>query len=403
MLILMPDEAPDNLPRTRSPWLVVIGYASLACATFAWTSTREAPVFLAAACVAALVLADLVLRLLRRTSSAVVPVFILVILPAWGLLYSHAGRVACAVPSCEAGDVAFRPLAEPEVYGLLAFHLCTVLAYAISRRRPAALRPGPEALVHAALVAGIAVQAALQVHFARWLPAAALLPPVFLPCAAPVLTVVLYGDELLLRLRRRGVEAATRRLNQIVDSAYREGPEQVPLPPAPRVHRPTLARALALAPTLLGVHAVVDALWLGRPDAALTVVTRTCGHVLSATPVEIIPQQCHYLCTVAARGHPWLVRPQRLGRRGGVPIVVNRQLALANAFEDLLHDRWPSFGRLARRIYDRVGLPVSRYLRRPLLADLVYLAMKPAEWGFYAVLLLLDRGDPEARIDRMYR
>ena len=35
--------------------------------------------------------------------------------------------------------------------------------------------------------------------------------------------------------------------------------------------------------------------------------------------------------------------------------------------------------------------------------DLVYLAMKPAEWFFYAVLLLLDRGDPEARIDRMYR
>jgi hypothetical protein len=279
----------------------------------------------------------------------------------------------------------------------------TALAYAISRRRPGALRPVAEALVHAALIAGMAVHAVLEVHFARWLPAAAIFPPVFLPCAAPLLTMVLYGHEVHLRLRRRGLEAATRPATQVPDSAYREGPPQVPLPPEPSVHRPTLANALALAPALLGIHAVVQALLFGRAGAAIAVVTGTCGHVLSSIPVEIVPSKCHYLCTVAARGHAWLVKPERLGRRGGVPIVVNRQLALANAFEDLLHERWPRFGRLARRAYDRVGLPVSRYLRRPLLADAVYLAMKPAEWAFYAVLLLLDRGDPEARIDRMYR
>jgi hypothetical protein len=97
------------------------------------------------------------------------------------------------------------------------------------------------------------------------------------------------------------------------------------------------------------------------------------------------------------------VRPERFGQRGGLVIVVNRQLATANAFEDLLHERWPRFGRLARRVYDRLGLPVSRYLRWRWLADFVYLAMKPAEWLFYVALLLLDRGSPEARIDRMYR
>ncbi len=92
-----------------------------------------------------------------------------------------------------------------------------------------------------------------------------------------------------------------------------------------------------------------------------------------------------------------------MGVRNGQPIVVNRQLAVANAFEDLLHTRWPRFGRLARRTYDRLGLPVSRYIRASWMSDAVYLAMKPAEWIFYAVLLLLDPGDPEARIDRMYR
>jgi serine/threonine protein kinase len=35
--------------------------------------------------------------------------------------------------------------------------------------------------------------------------------------------------------------------------------------------------------------------------------------------------------------------------------------------------------------------------------DAVYLVMKPAECVFYLALLLLDPGDPEARLTRMYR
>ena len=82
---------------------------------------------------------------------------------------------------------------------------------------------------------------------------------------------------------------------------------------------------------------------------------------------------------------------------------MNRQLAVANAFEDLLHERWPRFGAAARRTYDALGLPVSRWIRWRWAADLVYLAMKPAEILFYLVLRATDTGDPEARIDRMYR
>ena len=78
-------------------------------------------------------------------------------------------------------------------------------------------------------------------------------------------------------------------------------------------------------------------------------------------------------------------------------------MQIANAFEDLLHERWPRFGKFARAAYDRVGLPLSRWIRSPLAADVVYLAMKPAEWLFYVALLLLDPGQPETRIERMYR
>jgi hypothetical protein len=169
------------------------------------------------------------------------------------------------------------------------------------------------------------------------------------------------------------------------------------------MHRPLLLRALALSPCLLGLHAVIQGLWLGRIDGAIAVFTRTCGHMLSAIPVSVVEQDCHYLCTVAARGHTWLVRPERLGKRRGATIVVNRQLAIANAFEDLLHERWPRFGRLARATYDRVGLPLSRYIRSPWASDAVFLAMKPAEWLFSLTLLLLDPREPEDRIGRMYR
>lgn len=356
----------------------------------------------------ATLLTVLVYRHLRRRgrdrARKIIDALVLVILPIWGLLYSHyLGEPECTVSSCSVDDKAFRPFAEPEIYGLVALHVLTVLAYFVSRRRPAALRPKAEALVHATLLAGVIVHAVLAVHVARWLPVGLLLAPVFIPCAAPLLTVILYVAELRERLRRRGREAGTRAPYLVPDSPFRQGPTQKPLPATPRIHRGLLLRALALAPALLGVHAVVHALWLGRADGALQVITRTCGHVLSQVPIVILPEDCHYLCTVAARGHAWLVRPERVGRRGGIPIVVNRQLAIANAFEDLLHERWPRFGRLARRIYDRTGLPVSRLIKRPLLADLTYLAMKPAEWLFALALLLLDRGDPERRIDRMYR
>lgn len=343
-------------------------------------------------------------RWVRRTgrdrSVRVIEVMTLLVLPVWGLGYNHfLGNPECTVGACSSSSEVFRPLAEPEVLGLVVLHALTVVAYAVSRRRPGALRPRSEALVHATLLAGVLVHIVIGVHIAPWTAKAFVLPPLLLPCFAPVSTTILYAAELRGRLRRRGREAAA--LPE-PPPAYRHAPPEPFMPPL-RMHPAGLLRAIALAPVLLGLYAVIQALWLGRASGALQVFTRTCDQVLSLRQVVIVPEECHYLCTVAARGHAWLVRPERLGRRGGIPIVVNRQLAIANAFEDLLHERWPRFGRLARRIYDRVGLPVSRYIRRPWMADLTYLAMKPAEWLFATTLLLLDRGDPEERIGRMYR
>ena len=288
------------------------------------------------------------------------------------------------------------------IVGLVAVHALTALAYAVSRRRPARLRPGAELMVHALLVVGVGLQAALAVQFADLLWALVAFP-VTLPLAAPLVTAGLYAHELVARLRRRGVDALAPAA-AAPDAVYRASTATVPATVDAPVHRPTLLAALVTAPALAGAYAVVMAAAHRRPGAALEVFTDTCGHALSRLPIaHVVVSDCHYLCTVAARGTPSLVRPERLGRRNGHPILVNRQLAVANAFEDLLHARWPRFGRAARATYDRLGLPVSRYITRTWMADAVFVAMKPFEWAFYATLLLLDRDDPEARIDRMYR
>jgi hypothetical protein len=330
-------------------------------------------------------------------------VLVLAALPAWGLALNFATlSSSCRTTSCDPGPSMFRVLGARGIVGLVAVHALTALAYAVSRRRPARLRPGAELMVHAVLLVGIGLQAALAVQFADLLWALVAFP-VTLPLAAPLVTAGLYAHELVARLRRRGVDALGP-APAAPDAVYRASTATVPATVDAPVHRPTLLAALVTAPALAGAYAVVMAAAHRRPAAAIEVFTDTCGHALSRLPIaHVVVSDCHYLCTVAARGTPSLVRPERLGRRNGHPILVNRQLAVANAFEDLLHARWPRFGRAARATYDRLGLPVSRYITRTWMADAVFLAMKPLEWAFYATLLLLDRDDPEARIDRMYR
>lgn len=110
----------------------------------------------------------------------------------------------------------------------------------------------------------------------------------------------------------------------------------------------------------------------------------------------------HYLCTVAAGGHKKVVKPLRYGSRRGAVIIVNRQLCIANAFEDLIAEKNPRFHRAVRGFYDRYGYPVSKLITTPLRADIVYIVMKPLEWLFLAFLYLFDQ-KPEIRIARQYR
>ncbi len=160
--------------------------------------------------------------------------------------------------------------------------------------------------------------------------------------------------------------------------------------------------ALLFVLPLLGIVLGVLVLIGQRPDAAVKAWTETADWTLSArtAPPNVMRDE-HYLCTVAAGGHEKVVKPLRMGERHGHRVVVNRQLCIANAFEQILEEKTPRFHRAVRHIYDTYGFPIARLIRTKGAADVVYVLMKPLEWLFLIVLYLCDT-NPENRIAVQY-
>ncbi|MGN0637733.1 MAG: DUF6688 family protein [Huintestinicola sp.] len=153
---------------------------------------------------------------------------------------------------------------------------------------------------------------------------------------------------------------------------------------------------------LTGLLIIICILFGQGPTGIIKAFTETSdwaySTMISPPPVEY---EGHYLCTVAVNGHEKVVKPTRLGIRHGVKIGVNRQLCVANAFEQLIEDKAPRFHKWVRHVYDKYGYPVSKHITTKLRADLVYIAMKPLEWLFLLTLYLFDK-DPESRIAVQY-
>lgn len=153
---------------------------------------------------------------------------------------------------------------------------------------------------------------------------------------------------------------------------------------------------------LLGVLICILALFGQAPSAVIRAWTETSDWNLSQ---RVAPQNIyydeHYLCTVAAGGHRKLVKPLRLGVRHGHQVIVNRQLCVANAFEQVLEEHTPRFHRAVRHFYDTYGFPIARLIHSPWLADVIYVLMKPLEWLFLLVLYCTDVC-PEDRIALQY-
>lgn len=158
---------------------------------------------------------------------------------------------------------------------------------------------------------------------------------------------------------------------------------------------------LALVP-FLGVVVMFLTLFGQEPDSVIKAWTETSDWQLSQklSPPNVYYDE-HYLCTVGAYGHPKLVKPLRFGERHHHRVVVNRQLCIANAFEQILEERFPRGHATLRKFYDLYGYPIARHIKTAWQADVIYLLMKPLEWFFLTVIYLCDT-KPENRIASQY-
>lgn len=143
-----------------------------------------------------------------------------------------------------------------------------------------------------------------------------------------------------------------------------------------------------------------------KPDSIVRAFTDTYKHGFSQWDYKCDNVECggHYLCSVAANGHTNIVKPQRRGIRNGRNIICNRQLLVANAFEDLMQDGFPFLHKIIRRGYNKIGDFIHRYydiFNNKFVSDFIYFLMKPLEWFFLLALYTFDR-KPENRIEKQY-
>jgi hypothetical protein len=161
-----------------------------------------------------------------------------------------------------------------------------------------------------------------------------------------------------------------------------------------------LAAFILMFPLLIILLAIL-ALFGQAPDSIIRAFTDTADWTFSQ---KIAPEKIyggHYLCTAAAKGDKKLVKPLRTGLRHGDRIIVNRQLCVANAFEDWIMQHTPRFHKAVRAFYDRRGYPLSKHITTPARANVTYVLMKPLEWAFVVFLYLVDK-KPENRIAAQY-
>ncbi len=161
-----------------------------------------------------------------------------------------------------------------------------------------------------------------------------------------------------------------------------------------------------LALPLLLLASLILFLFGQKPDSLIRAFTDTYKHGFSQLDYMCDNVQCggHFLCSVAAKGHKSIVQPERYGERNGHKIICNRQLLVANAFEELIQLRLPFVHKQVRKRYNKVGNFVHRYYKVfeiKLVADIVYILMKPLEWFFLVVLYTFD-ARPEDRIASQY-
>jgi hypothetical protein len=87
-----------------------------------------------------------------------------------------------------------------------------------------------------------------------------------------------------------------------------------------------------------------------------------------------------YIATAATNGHAAVVKSEMVTLTDGNMMRVNPQLQRLKAAEMALKTGFPRLHRLLRKCYDQLGKPLARSIKKPWVADVAYLILKPIEW-----------------------
>jgi hypothetical protein len=270
-------------------------------------------------------------------------------------------------------------------------YLVPLICYFISAYLKKELPPVVLALLPLGLIMGLVYCAILQLHFGA-MTVMVVFPVLGLPLVAPVLGFIYLLVEFIA-LHKYQQE-------QISKQSY-SSPALGTL--ATLFLLPLWQKApiaLLLCAPILALMQFVLTLFGQAPDSMISMFTESCGFLLSNH------QGCscggdHYLCSVAANGNKKLVKPVRFGLRKEEKIVVNRQLLIANAFENWMEEHVPKTHRFVRNTYDSMNIPVNKWSKDKRKANVIYILMKPLEWLFLLWLYCFDK-KPESRIALQY-
>jgi len=321
-------------------------------------------------------------RVLNRWLMLLAEIGSLVYLP---FLYAgFGGRNECCL-----GEIDSTAFAPPHQLTVIVIILLFMVSYFYSKFRKQLAPPLAEVGVNVVLVTGILFNIVMLFHVKEGI----LL--VFGP-----LPIIMAGVLMLLQnqqLFRRQLENEKVYTGKIELFAWKV------LSAKPLIKFPLL---LVLCLPFLLILTTVLLLFGQKPDSLIRAFTDTYAHGLSQWDYKCDNVECggHYLCSVAANGHKRLVKPVRYGTRNNGIIICNRQLLVANAFEELLQERMPAVHRFIRTQYNKVGNLIHRYyniFNNKIISDIVYILMKPLEWCFLLVLYSFD-SKPENRIATQY-
>jgi len=99
------------------------------------------------------------------------------------------------------------------------------------------------------------------------------------------------------------------------------------------------------------------------------------------------PPDC-FIVTAASSGHRQIVGTNITIQRAGKCRTVNQQLMTFWTLEQTWSKHAPQTHHIFRAIYNRLGSRIAKRITNPFIADLVYLCLKPFEWGARTLIIL---------------